>query len=143
MRKKEIKKRSQNREKVQTRTPVYRTFKIRLEKVFGVLIKTIPQLWVYYVVLDSAYAMAGYVRTLEQYGLTMVSILSLKNNFILGRVPRCARVGVLRATLSLRCFALLTHPPHASRSSFGIFYLVFRHILALPCLILIIKYLQD
>ncbi|MCS7075504.1 MAG: hypothetical protein NZ455_02285 [Bacteroidia bacterium] len=26
-----------------------------------------------------------------------------------------ARVGVLRATLSLRCFALLTHPPHASR----------------------------
>ncbi|MCS7075410.1 MAG: hypothetical protein NZ455_01810 [Bacteroidia bacterium] len=31
---------------------------------------------------------------------------------------RCAhvgKVGVLRATLSLRCYALLTHPPHASR----------------------------
>ncbi|MDW8347039.1 MAG: hypothetical protein RML94_08805 [Bacteroidia bacterium] len=47
------------------------------------------------------------------------------------------RVGVLRATLrfgaSLRS-ALLTHPPHASRSSFYIFYLVFIHTFALPCL---------
>ncbi|MCS7075225.1 MAG: hypothetical protein NZ455_00855 [Bacteroidia bacterium] len=32
-----------------------------------------------------------------------------------GRVPRCARVGVLRATLSLRCFATLrtAHAPSA------------------------------
>ncbi|MCS7076997.1 MAG: hypothetical protein NZ455_09830 [Bacteroidia bacterium] len=63
-----------------------------------------------------------------------------------GRVPRCARVGVLRASLrfgaSLR-FALLTHPPHASRSSLGIFYLVRIHAFALPCLGLIIKQLQD
>ncbi|MCS7075736.1 MAG: hypothetical protein NZ455_03460 [Bacteroidia bacterium] len=36
--------------------------------------------------------------------------------FSFGRVPRCARVGVLRATLTLRCYALLTHPPHASRT---------------------------
>ncbi|MCS7076174.1 MAG: hypothetical protein NZ455_05675 [Bacteroidia bacterium] len=28
------------------------------------------------------------------------------------------KVGVLRATLSLRCCALLTHPSHASRSSY-------------------------
>ncbi|MCS7078272.1 MAG: hypothetical protein NZ455_16285 [Bacteroidia bacterium] len=62
--------------------------------------------------------------------------------FIFGRVPRCARVGVLRATLSLRCFALLTHPPHASRSSFWMFYLIFIHTFALPCFILITKYLQ-
>ncbi|MCS7077016.1 MAG: hypothetical protein NZ455_09925 [Bacteroidia bacterium] len=34
-----------------------------------------------------------------------------------------ARVGVLRAALSLRCFALLTHPPHASRSCLEMFYL--------------------
>ncbi|MDW8347023.1 MAG: hypothetical protein RML94_08725, partial [Bacteroidia bacterium] len=57
-----------------------------------------------------------------------------------GRVPRCARVGVLRATLSLRCYALLTHPPHASRKPrFWMLYLIFRHIFALPCLILTIK----
>ncbi|MCS7029428.1 MAG: hypothetical protein NZ519_11750 [Bacteroidia bacterium] len=31
-------------------------------------------------------------------------------------------------------FALLTHPPHASRSSLLTFYFVFRHIFALPCL---------
>ncbi|MDW8345542.1 MAG: hypothetical protein RML94_01195 [Bacteroidia bacterium] len=61
---------------------------------------------------------------------------------LFGRVPRCARVGVLRAALSLRCYALLTHPPHASRSSFGMFYLVFRCTFALSCLIMIIKYLQ-
>ncbi|MDW8345580.1 MAG: hypothetical protein RML94_01385 [Bacteroidia bacterium] len=29
-------------------------------------------------------------------------------------------------------YALLTHPPHASRSSFWTFYLVFRYIFALP-----------
>ncbi|MDW8346547.1 MAG: hypothetical protein RML94_06275 [Bacteroidia bacterium] len=40
-------------------------------------------------------------------------------------------------------FALLTHPSHASRSRIWIFYLVFRHIFALPCLMLIIKYLQE
>ncbi|MDW8348380.1 MAG: hypothetical protein RML94_15565, partial [Bacteroidia bacterium] len=28
------------------------------------------------------------------------------------------RVGVLRAALSLRCYALLTHPPHASRTQY-------------------------
>ncbi|MDW8346280.1 MAG: hypothetical protein RML94_04920 [Bacteroidia bacterium] len=38
--------------------------------------------------------------------------------------------------------ALLTHPPHASRSSLWILYLVFRHIFALPCLSFIIKRLQ-
>ncbi|MCS7077491.1 MAG: hypothetical protein NZ455_12315 [Bacteroidia bacterium] len=52
---------------------------------------------------------------------------------------------MLRATLrfgaSLR-YALLTHPPHASRSSPWMFYLIFKHVFALPCLILIIKYLQ-
>ncbi|MCS7075521.1 MAG: hypothetical protein NZ455_02370 [Bacteroidia bacterium] len=53
------------------------------------------------------------------------------------------RVGVLRATLSLRCCALLTHPPHASRSSFGMFYLVFRYIFALSRLMFIISYLQS
>ncbi|MDW8348487.1 MAG: hypothetical protein RML94_16100 [Bacteroidia bacterium] len=58
-----------------------------------------------------------------------------------------ARVGVLRATLSLRCYANATHranarPPHASRSSLGMFYLVFRHAFALPCLTLIIRHLQ-
>ncbi|MCS7076783.1 MAG: hypothetical protein NZ455_08745 [Bacteroidia bacterium] len=37
---------------------------------------------------------------------------------------RCARVGVLRAALSLRCYALLTHPPHASRKL---------HLDVLPC----------
>ncbi|MCS7075407.1 MAG: hypothetical protein NZ455_01795 [Bacteroidia bacterium] len=43
--------------------------------------------------------------------------LRLRNSFhFFGRVPSLAlRVGVLRATLSLRCYALLTHPPHASR----------------------------
>ncbi|MDW8346196.1 MAG: hypothetical protein RML94_04490 [Bacteroidia bacterium] len=57
---------------------------------------------------------------------------------------RCARVGVLRAALSLRCCAtlrtVLTHAlrmPHAS--CILMFYLVFRHIFALPCLVLIIK----
>ncbi|MCS7076641.1 MAG: hypothetical protein NZ455_08030 [Bacteroidia bacterium] len=34
------------------------------------------------------------------------------------------------------------HPPHASRSSFWMFYLVFRHIFALSYLVLIIKNLQ-
>ncbi|MCS7078068.1 MAG: hypothetical protein NZ455_15255 [Bacteroidia bacterium] len=43
---------------------------------------------------------------------------------------------------SLR-YALLTHPSHASRSSILTFYLVFIPTFALPCLILIIKYLQD
>ncbi|MCS7075097.1 MAG: hypothetical protein NZ455_00205 [Bacteroidia bacterium] len=33
-------------------------------------------------------------------------------------------------------------PPHASRSSLLTFYLIFIHILALPRLMLIIKYLQ-
>jgi len=41
--------------------------------------------------------------------------------FIFGRVPRYARVGVLRASLSLRCFALgCAHPPHASRGPHAI-----------------------
>ncbi|MCS7076200.1 MAG: hypothetical protein NZ455_05810 [Bacteroidia bacterium] len=56
---------------------------------------------------------------------------------------RCARVGVLRAALSLRCYALLTHPPHASRSSLEMFYLICIHAFALPRLILTIKHLQD
>ncbi|MCS7076159.1 MAG: hypothetical protein NZ455_05600 [Bacteroidia bacterium] len=29
--------------------------------------------------------------------------------FIFGRVPRCARVGLLRTTLSLRCYAYAAH----------------------------------
>ncbi|MCS7076579.1 MAG: hypothetical protein NZ455_07720 [Bacteroidia bacterium] len=48
---------------------------------------------------------------------------------------------MLRATLSLRCFALLTHPPHASRSSLWMFYFI--HLFALPYLMLIINYLQS
>ncbi|MDW8346165.1 MAG: hypothetical protein RML94_04335 [Bacteroidia bacterium] len=52
------------------------------------------------------------------------------------------RVGVLRAALSLRCFALLTHPPHASRSSLWMFYLVFIYAFVLPRLMSIIKHLQ-
>ncbi|MCS7077186.1 MAG: hypothetical protein NZ455_10780 [Bacteroidia bacterium] len=32
------------------------------------------------------------------------------------RCAHASKVGVLRAALSLRCFALLTHPPHASRN---------------------------
>ncbi|MCS7077244.1 MAG: hypothetical protein NZ455_11075 [Bacteroidia bacterium] len=35
------------------------------------------------------------------------------------RYARVGKVGVLRATLSLRCCALLTHPPHASRKNLG------------------------
>ncbi|MCS7077292.1 MAG: hypothetical protein NZ455_11315 [Bacteroidia bacterium] len=37
------------------------------------------------------------------------------NILFLGRVPRCARVGVLRATLTLRCYAALrtAHAPSA------------------------------
>ncbi|MCS7077365.1 MAG: hypothetical protein NZ455_11685 [Bacteroidia bacterium] len=31
------------------------------------------------------------------------------------RYAHASKVGVLRAARSLRCFALLTHPPHASR----------------------------
>ncbi|MCS7078374.1 MAG: hypothetical protein NZ455_16805 [Bacteroidia bacterium] len=61
------------------------------------------------------------------------------------RCAHASKVGVLLAALrfgaSLR-YALLTPPPHASRSSFWMVYLVFRHIFALPCLILIIKHLQ-
>ncbi|MCS7077209.1 MAG: hypothetical protein NZ455_10900 [Bacteroidia bacterium] len=34
-------------------------------------------------------------------------------------------------------------PSHASRSSLGTFYLICIHTLALPCLIMIIKYLQS
>ncbi|MDW8348215.1 MAG: hypothetical protein RML94_14730 [Bacteroidia bacterium] len=59
------------------------------------------------------------------------------------RFAHAHKVGVLRAALSLRCYALLMHPSHASRSSFWTFYLVFKHIPALPCLMLIIKYLQS
>ncbi|MCS7077227.1 MAG: hypothetical protein NZ455_10990 [Bacteroidia bacterium] len=29
--------------------------------------------------------------------------------FIFGRVPRCARVGLLRTTLTLRCYAIAPH----------------------------------
>ncbi|MCS7077423.1 MAG: hypothetical protein NZ455_11975 [Bacteroidia bacterium] len=57
----------------------------------------------------------------------------------------CARVGVLRATLTLRCFASLrtAHAPSACLTQQPCDFLpYFRHILALPCLILIIKYLQ-
>ncbi|MCS7076085.1 MAG: hypothetical protein NZ455_05225 [Bacteroidia bacterium] len=54
------------------------------------------------------------------------------------RAAGCA----IAAVASLR-FALLTHPPHASRSSILMFYFIFIHIFALPCLILIIKYLQS
>ncbi|MCS7075580.1 MAG: hypothetical protein NZ455_02665 [Bacteroidia bacterium] len=46
---------------------------------------------------------------------------------------------MLRAALSLRCCALLTHPPHASRSSLWMFYLVCIHTLALPYFSLIVK----
>ncbi|MCS7029595.1 MAG: hypothetical protein NZ519_12605 [Bacteroidia bacterium] len=39
------------------------------------------------------------------------------------RYARVGKVGVLRAALSLRCFAnathCLTHPPHASRKNLG------------------------
>ncbi|MDW8345388.1 MAG: hypothetical protein RML94_00420 [Bacteroidia bacterium] len=35
------------------------------------------------------------------------------------RLAHAHKVGVLRATLSLRCCALLTHPPHASRKDLG------------------------
>ncbi|MCS7076527.1 MAG: hypothetical protein NZ455_07455 [Bacteroidia bacterium] len=38
--------------------------------------------------------------------------------------------------------ALLTHPPHASRSSLWMFYFVCMQTLVLPCLILTIKCLQ-
>ncbi|MCS7075082.1 MAG: hypothetical protein NZ455_00130 [Bacteroidia bacterium] len=62
------------------------------------------------------------------------------------RFAHAHKVGVLRAALrfgaTLRS-ALLTHPPHASRSSFWVFYLVFIHTHPLPCLMLIIKHLQD
>ncbi|MDW8347009.1 MAG: hypothetical protein RML94_08655 [Bacteroidia bacterium] len=60
---------------------------------------------------------------------------------------RCARVGVLRATLSLRCYANATHcsrtlrMPHASRVL--ALYLVYIHTFALSCLIFIIKHLQS
>ncbi|MCS7076595.1 MAG: hypothetical protein NZ455_07800 [Bacteroidia bacterium] len=53
---------------------------------------------------------------------------------------RCARVGVLRAALSLRCYANATHcsrtlrMPHAH--SILMFYLVFIYTFALPSLIL-------
>ncbi|MCS7075280.1 MAG: hypothetical protein NZ455_01155 [Bacteroidia bacterium] len=58
------------------------------------------------------------------------------------RCARVGKVGVLRATLSLRCCALLRtlRMPHAS--SLQMFYLVLKRIFALPCLTLIIKYLQ-
>ncbi|MCS7078189.1 MAG: hypothetical protein NZ455_15865 [Bacteroidia bacterium] len=63
------------------------------------------------------------------------------------RCAHASKVGVLRAALSLWCFACATHwanahPPHASRSRCLTFYLVFIHILALPRLMVIIKYLQ-
>ncbi|MCS7075725.1 MAG: transposase [Bacteroidia bacterium] len=54
----------------------YRAFKILLEKVFGILIQIIPQLQVPYAVVDSAYAVAGYIRTLQQYGLAVIAKLS-------------------------------------------------------------------
>ncbi|MCS7076515.1 MAG: hypothetical protein NZ455_07395 [Bacteroidia bacterium] len=56
------------------------------------------------------------------------------------------KVGVLRAALSLRCFAYATHcsrtlrMPHAN--SILMFYLILVRTLALPCLIFIIKHLQ-
>ncbi|MDW8347525.1 MAG: hypothetical protein RML94_11245 [Bacteroidia bacterium] len=56
-------------------------------------------------------------------------------NYIFGRVPRCARVGLLRTTLTLGAtlrFALpygTLHSPHAS--CILMFYLVFMHIFAL------------
>ncbi|MDW8345794.1 MAG: hypothetical protein RML94_02465 [Bacteroidia bacterium] len=53
------------------------------------------------------------------------------------RATGCAIASVLR----LR-FALLAHPSHASRSRFLMFYSTFVHVLALLCLILIIKHLQ-
>ncbi|MDW8348634.1 MAG: hypothetical protein RML94_16855, partial [Bacteroidia bacterium] len=62
-------------------------------------------------------------------------------------VPRCARVGLLRTTLTLGAtlrFALpngMLRIPHAS--SFWMFYLVFIPAFALPSLMLIIKYLQS
>ncbi|MCS7075879.1 MAG: hypothetical protein NZ455_04185 [Bacteroidia bacterium] len=63
--------------------------------------------------------------------------------FIFGRVPRCARVGLLRTTLTLRCYALpngMLRIPHAS--CILMLYLVFIHIFALPCFIFIINHLQ-
>ncbi|MCS7076294.1 MAG: hypothetical protein NZ455_06280 [Bacteroidia bacterium] len=54
---------------------------------------------------------------------------------------------MLRATLTLRCYA---NAPHCSRTlrmphanCFLMFYLIFIHILVLSCLSLIIHYLQD
>ncbi|MCS7077876.1 MAG: hypothetical protein NZ455_14290 [Bacteroidia bacterium] len=62
------------------------------------------------------------------------------------RYARVGKVGVLRATLTLRCYAalrtVLTHAlrmPHAN--GILVFYLVFIHVLALSCLMLIIKHL--
>ncbi|MCS7076356.1 MAG: hypothetical protein NZ455_06590 [Bacteroidia bacterium] len=58
----------------------------------------------------------------------------------------CARVGLLRTTLTLGATLRCALPygmlriPHAS--CLWMFYLVFRHISALPCLIVIINYLQ-
>ncbi|MDW8346651.1 MAG: hypothetical protein RML94_06860 [Bacteroidia bacterium] len=60
---------------------------------------------------------------------------------------RCARVGLLRTTLTLGAtlrFALpdgMLRIPHAS--SFWMFYMIFRYTFALPCSMLIIKYLQS
>ncbi|MDW8345462.1 MAG: hypothetical protein RML94_00795 [Bacteroidia bacterium] len=66
--------------------------------------------------------------------------------FYFGRVPRCARVGLLRTTLTLGAtlrFALpdgMLRIPHAS--SLWMFYLICTYTLVLPYLILIIKHLQ-
>ncbi|MCS7078382.1 MAG: transposase, partial [Bacteroidia bacterium] len=67
---------SKNKDKVETDTPAYRTFKILLEKVFSVFGRIIPQLTIKYAVLDSAYAAATFVQTLQQYGLAIISKLS-------------------------------------------------------------------
>ncbi|MCS7077364.1 MAG: hypothetical protein NZ455_11680 [Bacteroidia bacterium] len=71
-----------------------------------------------------------------------------KNNFTFGRVPRCARVGLLRTTLSLRCYATASHCLRAcsvslTQSFILMFYAIGTHIFALPFLRLIIKQLQD
>ncbi|MCS7076779.1 MAG: hypothetical protein NZ455_08725 [Bacteroidia bacterium] len=54
------------------------------------------------------------------------------------RAAGCAIASVLRCA-SHRADA---RPSHASRSSLWMFYLIFRYIFALPCLMFIIKHLQ-
>ncbi|MCS7029677.1 MAG: hypothetical protein NZ519_13025 [Bacteroidia bacterium] len=55
------------------------------------------------------------------------------------RAAGCANASVLR----FASHWANAHPPHASRSSLGMFYLVRIYTFVLPCLMLIIKYLKS